>query len=441
MSAETGSYEYIVVGSGAGGGVVAARLAQAGHTVLLLEAGGDYKDLQGGGPVSPDQNRLPEDYEVPTFHPMASENDALKWDYFVRHYRDTERQERDEKFVRDRDGVLYPRAGTLGGCTAHNAMITVYPHNADWDHIADITGDNSTWRAGRMRRYFQRLENCRHRWPYRLLYRLTGLNPTRHGFDGWLSVEKAIPKRALYDGDLVSIVTKSAWDAYWELAGLWKRITWFFQSQGDPNDWRLVKKNAIGVYYAPIHTHKHARNSTRELLLDVARRHPDRLKIELEALATEVLFDDSNRAIGVAYLKGARLYRASYQPSDAPGVAADRSCHARGDPGRRRVQYAAIADALGHRSQRRARQARHQRARRFARRRQQPAGPLRGRRRQSSETRLDDPEGRHVHAATIRRARSGRAGAGACTRPMARRSPSSSVRCRNGRCRICSSSR
>jgi choline dehydrogenase len=320
VSAEPGSYEYIVVGSGAGGGVVAARLAQAGHTVLLLEAGGDYKDLQGGGPISPDQNRLPEDYEVPTLHPMASENVALKWDYFIRHYSDIARQERDEKFVGERDGVLYPRAGALGGCTAHNAMITVYPHDADWDHIADVTGDPS-WRAGRMRRYFQRLENCHHRWPYRLLYRLTGLNPTRHGFDGWLSVEKAIPKRALYDQELDSIVTKSAWAAYWELAQWWKRITWFFQSQGDPNDWRLVKKNAIGVFYAPIHTHKHARNSTRELLLDVARRHPDRLKIELEALATEVLFDDSNRAIGVAYLKGARLYRASYQPSDAPGLA------------------------------------------------------------------------------------------------------------------------
>jgi choline dehydrogenase len=320
VSAQTGSYEYIVVGSGAGGGVVAARLAQAGHTVLLLEAGGDYKDLQGGGPVSPDQNRLTEDYEVPTFHPMATENFALKWDYFVRHYRDTAQQKRDEKFVEERDGVLYPRAGTLGGCTAHNAMIMVYPHNADWDHIANITGDAS-WRARVMRRYFQRLENCRHRWPYRLLHRLTGINPTRHGFRGWLSIEKAIPKRALYDQELISIVTKSAWAAFWELAGLWKRITWFFQSQGDPNDWRLVKKNAIGVYYAPIHTHKHARNSTREFLLDVARRHPDRLKIELEALATEVLFDDSNRATGVAYLKGARLYRASYQPSKAPGVA------------------------------------------------------------------------------------------------------------------------
>ena len=41
----------------------------------------------------------------------------------------------------ERGGVLYPRAGALGGCTAHNAMIFVYPHNQDWDDIAALTGD------------------------------------------------------------------------------------------------------------------------------------------------------------------------------------------------------------------------------------------------------------------------------------------------------------
>src|SRR6202047_737391 len=120
--------DYIVVGSGAGGGTLAGGLAGAGRSVLLLEAGGDARQLSGTNDYQPGINRLPDDYDVPAFHGFASENDAMRWDFFVRHYASEELQAKDPKYVCDYrgervHGVLYPRAGTLGGRPAASAVI------------------------------------------------------------------------------------------------------------------------------------------------------------------------------------------------------------------------------------------------------------------------------------------------------------------------------
>src|SRR5690242_17835817 len=134
-------WDYVIVGAGAAGATLAARLAEAGQRVFLLEA--------GGNPLETTAPRLPDDYEVPGFHAFACENAAMKWDFQVLHYADPGRQSRDPKYSTACGGVLYPRAAALGGCTVHNAMIFMLPHDSDWEHIAQSTCDSS-WSARNM---------------------------------------------------------------------------------------------------------------------------------------------------------------------------------------------------------------------------------------------------------------------------------------------------
>jgi choline dehydrogenase len=313
-------FEYIVVGSGAGGGTVASRLAEMGHRVLVLEAGGDPLTESGGNASYPDMNTLPDDYKVPAFHPNATENDAMKWDFFVRHFEDTEKQKSDPKYYATYkgdpvDGVLYPRAGTLGGCTAHNAMIFVYPHNDDWQHIADLTCDPS-WAPENMRKYFERLENCHYRPLERFWHSLFRANPSRHGYAGWLRTEKALPiSAALGDRELSAEFAKGVSAGLAEARDKFKQFIQDLEGLFDPNDWSYVKDNARGVRYTPLTTSNHARTGTRDRLREVESRSKGLLRIETNALVTRVLFEGT-RAVGVEYRSGRRLYRPHGTPAE-----------------------------------------------------------------------------------------------------------------------------
>lgn len=307
----TGGWDYVVVGSGAGGGTLAARLVEQGMRVFLLEAGGD--PLQSTG------DRLPDDYQVPGFHAFACENPAMSWNFQVRHYADATRQARDPKYDAARQGVLYPRAAALGGCTAHNAMIFMRPHDSDWNHIAELTGDAS-WRARAMHRFAARLEACHYRPLWRGL-RHIGIDPTGHGWDGWLRTERAIPLQALGDDGMVGLVAQTTRAFVRSLTHPLASAWHWLRGAGDPNASfsRGPRGSFEGLCYTPLSTAAHQRTGTRERLLQVAQAHGDRLHIELDALATRVLFDVDGAACGVEYLKGRHLYRAHAKPSAATG--------------------------------------------------------------------------------------------------------------------------
>lgn len=318
-SVELSGYEYVVVGSGAGGGPLAARLALAGHKTLLIEAGDDQ-----GANIN---------YTVPAYHAKSSEDPSMSWNFYVKHYADEERQARDFKTSYETPdggeytglsppegskmkGTLYPRVGSLGGCTAHNALIAVYPHQSDFQNVADLTGDDS-WSPDNMRKYFEKMENNNY---------LTSQDADGHGYDGWLSTDYAPITIVTEDSQILSLVT-GAVTALGGLVGTVIELTALIL--GDANAPAKTRDTTPAIYQIPLSTTDGKRNGAREFVLSVSeatnadgsKKYP--LDVRLNCHVTKVTFDESvtpPRATGVEFLDGQYLYKASPKSKGAAGT-------------------------------------------------------------------------------------------------------------------------
>ncbi|KAI1879202.1 hypothetical protein JX265_002156 [Neoarthrinium moseri] len=304
-------YDYVVVGSGPGGGPTAANLAEAGYKVLLIDAGGD----SGEAPVE----------SVPALYPYATEFEDTQWDYYVTRSSDPAVEAKnlvtsyrlangtiytglDPPADATPIGTLYPRAGTLGGCSRHNALITIRAFDSDWTTVADRTGDKS-WSGSTFQKLFEAMEHCNY-----LPNSIVG-----HGFNGWFWTELTSLVTVVQDLKLISIIVSAA-------SALGKGITGtLIGTVGGLAEILTQDVNApgstiaVGPYQVPLAMKNSVRGGIRERLLEIATAVDDdgnrryHLDIKLNTLVTKIQFDQSGdvpHATGVEYLEGQSLYRA-----------------------------------------------------------------------------------------------------------------------------------
>ena len=151
------TYDYIIVGAGSAGCVLANRLsANPQHRILLLEAGGNDRISKVQIPAAMAKN-------------FKSDTD---WNYET-----TPQQYLDER------PMYQPRGKVLGGCSSINAMIYIRGHRYDYDQWAQL--GNPGWDYDSILPYFKKSEgNARLQGPY-------------HGTQGPLRIEDGRSVNAL----------------------------------------------------------------------------------------------------------------------------------------------------------------------------------------------------------------------------------------------------
>ena len=234
------TFDYIVVGAGSAGCVLADRLTASGrHRVLLLEAGGHDRNVW---------------IHIPLGYGKLFNNPKFNWLY----------SSEPESDLNNRK-IIQPRGKVLGGSSSINGLLYIRGQPEDFDHWRQL--GNVGWSFDDVLPYFRRAED-QERGPDAL-----------HGVGGPLAVSNVSEPHPLCE-------------AFIEAA----------QQAGFPRNDDFNGPAQDGAGYFQLTARNGRRWSTAVGYLRQARRRPN-LAIVPNALASRILFS-GRRAVGVEYRRG-----------------------------------------------------------------------------------------------------------------------------------------
>jgi choline dehydrogenase len=237
---QSARYDYIIVGAGSAGCVIANRLtASARHRVLLLEAGG------------PDRNIW---IHIPLGYGKLFSNAKVNWLY----------KTEPEPEMNNRQ-IIQPRGKVLGGSSSINGLLYIRGQHEDFDHWRQL--GNAGWSFKDVLPYFRRAEDQER-----------GADEL-HGVGGHLKVSNVCEPHPLCE-------------AFIQAA----------RDSGFPRNDDFNGPTQEGAGYFQLTARNGRRWSTAVGYLKEARRRPN-LRVEVNALATRVLFS-GRRAVGIEYRQG-----------------------------------------------------------------------------------------------------------------------------------------
>jgi choline dehydrogenase len=231
-------YDFIIVGSGSAGSVVAERLSASGrYSVLVLEAGGSDRRFYV---------QMPLGYGKTFFDP------AVNWNY---------KAEPDPGLAGNADH--WPRGKILGGSSSINAMVWIRGAPEDYDDWRDA--GNPGWGFEDLLPAFKAIED------------------NQNGADRWRGVGGPVHVTDMSPG----------------VHPLTHRYLAAAQQAGLPlnPDFNGASQEGAGIYQ--ISTKNGRRMSAARAFLRPAMKRPN-VRVEMHAFATRILFE-GKRAVGVEY--------------------------------------------------------------------------------------------------------------------------------------------